>query len=142
MTLAARQAPSSGVLLRLPCILTCRTVDTTFFAVILEPAGHGLLKSDETLRPTFTANFPFSIMPAVIGGKRIVLRVAVDLHRVAALWILEINLDHVEVFIVTPSGLSEPESRDNRPEFPDHVAGKLFSELPLGRMNSCLIRSK
>src|SRR5208283_3426105 len=62
MTLAARQAPSSGVLLRLPCILTCRTVDTTFFAVILEPTGHGLLKSDETLRLTFTTNFPFRIM--------------------------------------------------------------------------------
>jgi hypothetical protein len=70
------------------------------------------------------------------------MRVAVDLHRVAALRILEIDLNHVEVFVVTPSGPSEPESCDNRPEFPGHVRGKLFSELPLGRINSCQIRSK
>ncbi len=136
---STRILPLAGLLLSL---LTCRTVDTTLFAVILEPAGHGLLKSNEALRLAFTADFPFRILPAVIGGKGIVMRVAVDLHRVVALWILEINLDHVEVFVATPSGLSEPESRDNRPEFPDHVAGKFFSELPLGRINSCLIRSK
>lgn len=130
----------SGVAPRLPYFLRPRTVDTAFFTIVSKPAGHGLFQSDETLRLSFTADFPLSVLPAVIGGKGIAMRVAVDLHGVAALRVLEINLDRIEVLVVTPSGLSEPENRDNGSKFPYYVARKIFPELTLSRVHSFLIR--
>jgi len=78
-----------------PNLLACRTVQTAFLTIGLDPAAKRFLECDKALGFPFSANFPFPLLTTIVGSEGIGLQVAVYLNRVLALLILKENLYHV-----------------------------------------------